>query len=365
MTIAVATCGDEPALFLDYEVPAAAIAQRPLARREDARLMRVRHGARDFPEGTCADLAAWLRPGDLLVRNTTRVLPARLWLEKDAGPARIEMLLLEPADSGWWVFLRPARRLAVGARARLADGTGVTIAAIAADGRRRVEFPPAYDVVAAANAFGSMPLPPYVQRPADDSDRDAYQTVYARETGSVAAPTAGLHFSTALLEALARSGITMADLVLHVGPGTFQPLRSDPATHVMHDERFEIPAVTRTAVARARAEGRRVVAVGTTVVRALESAARWEAGPATTDLAVHERDGDLVGRTRLFVRPPFSFRVVDALLTNFHLPRSTLLLLVQAFTGPATLRAAYATAAERGYRFFSYGDAMLVETEIA
>jgi len=366
MTKGLATQSSTAELFLDYEVPPGAIAQRPLVQRDAARLMRVRCGQRgDFVDGTCADLAVWLHPGDLLVRNTTRVLPARLWLEKEGGGARLEMLLLEPAaPDGWWVLLRPARRLAVGAAARLHDGTQVTIAAVDAEGRRRVSFPPGYDIVAAAHAFGCMPLPPYVHRPADADDRDDYQTVYARELGSVAAPTAGLHFTEALLTELAARGVAVVDLVLHVGPGTFQPLRSaDPAEHVMHDEGFMIPSRTRAAVAAARAEGRRIVAVGTTVVRALESAWRWDAGMAGPEISAQEDDTGLVGRTRLYIRPPDRVHAVDALLTNFHLPRSTLLLLVQAFTGPATLRDAYATALDRGYRLFSYGDAMLVESE--
>jgi S-adenosylmethionine:tRNA ribosyltransferase-isomerase len=354
--------------FLDYEIPPHAIAQRPLPEREAARLLRVGRGQRQgFVAGTCADLATWLRPGDLLVRNTTRVLPARLWMEKESGGARLQMLLLEPAaPEGWWVLLRPARRLAIGQPARLHDGTRIQVAEIAADGRRRILFPREYDVVVAALAFGVMPLPPYVHRAADAADRDAYQTVYAQEWGSVAAPTAGLHFSTDLLARLRAGGIEIADLVLHVGQGTFQPLRGgDPVAHVMHDEPFFLPVATRAAMARARAEGRRIVAVGTTVVRALESVALWREGRGGEEIVAVEDETGIHGRTRLFIRPPHVIRSIDALLTNFHLPRSTLLLLVQTLTGAETLRAAYAVALERGFRFFSYGDAMLVEREPA
>jgi S-adenosylmethionine:tRNA ribosyltransferase-isomerase len=306
-------------------------------------------------------LASLLRPGDVLVRNTSRVLPARLAASKEPSGARCEILLVEPAgDGSWWALVRPGRRLPTGTLLRLADGTRIEIVDVDAEGARRVRPHQGGDLLQSARACGSMPLPPYVRRPADGGDARDYQTVYANEDGSVAAPTAGLHFSAALLEDIAASGVDILDLVLHVGPGTFQPIRSpDPRRHEMHAERFAVPLAVLEKCDAARRRGGRVVAVGTTVVRALESVAEWERGGAAVTAEIA---GDRVrGRTRLFIHPPYAFGRVDALVTNFHLPRSSLLLLVDAFAARETVRAAYAHAVSAGFRFFSYGDAMWIE----
>ncbi|MCS6798978.1 MAG: tRNA preQ1(34) S-adenosylmethionine ribosyltransferase-isomerase QueA [Myxococcota bacterium] len=339
---------------LDYELPEELIAQRPLPERDAARLLvldpwtaRIEHRTvRDLPE---------LLPPSLFVFNDSRVLPARLRGRRPGG-GRVELLLVERIDPAasrerWVALARPSSRLAPGMelslaagalRAELLDRTGTGAWHVALHG-----LPTATEAV---ERHGEVPLPPYVRRSPDDSDRDRYQTVYARTPGSVAAPTAGLHFTERLLAALRAAGHQTAFVTLHVGPGTFAPLRAPSLdAHRMHAERFEISEAAARAVAQARAENRAVVAVGTTVVRTLESAACGDG---------HVRPGS--ASTHLFIRPPHRFAVVDALLTNFHLPRSTLLALVMALGGVKAVRAAYAEAVARRYRFYSYGDAMLV-----
>jgi S-adenosylmethionine:tRNA ribosyltransferase-isomerase len=309
------------------------------------------------------ELPDLLRQGDVLVRNTTRVLPARLAASKEGSGARCEVLLLEPEANGesWWALVRPGRRLGAGSRLRLADGTRLEVRAQAPDGRRLVAVLPACDLAEVARRVGCVPLPPYIRRPADAADHGDYQTVYADRDGSVAAPTAGLHFTPALLASIAAGGVAVADLVLHVGLGTFQPSREHPLEHRMHTEPFEIAAATLERIDAARRAGGRVVAVGTTVVRVLESIAAWESGAAPDAVQVEATRTGLRGRTRLFLHPPHDFRRVDALVTNFHLPRSSLLLLVDAFAGRETVRAAYRHAVDSRFRFFSYGDAMWIE----
>jgi S-adenosylmethionine:tRNA ribosyltransferase-isomerase len=305
---------------------------------------------------TFADFPSLLRAGDVLVLNETRVIPARLRGRRASGGA-VEVLLLRPAGGdpfafdarAWLALVRPSKRLAPGERIAVGDAS-VTIGEHAADGMRVVRFDAGVDLAALLERAGEVPLPPYVG-PGDAVRAERYQTVFARVPGSVAAPTASLHFTPAVLEAIAARGVEIVRLTLDVGIGTFRPMRDGPiAAHRMHAERFAIPAATADAVTRARAEGRRVVAAGTTVVRALEGSAAIHghvvAGPAETDL---------------FITPGFRFRVVDALLTNFHLPKSTLLVLVSAFAGYATIRSAYTHAIDRGYRFFSFGDAMFAE----
>jgi len=358
----------EPAMRLedlDFELPEELVAQRPLAVRDACRLLCVR---RERPgtwtERAFHDLPDLLRPGDVLVRNTTRVLPARLEAIKEGSGTRCEVLLLEPDASreAWWALVRPGRRLRAGALLRLADDTRLEVRAEAPDGRRLVAGQPGSDLAEVARRVGRVPLPPYIRRPADAADRDDYQTVYAERDGSVAAPTAGLHFTPALLARIAAGGVAVADLNLHVGLGTFQPIRElDPLQHPMHAERFEISAGALARIEAARRAGGRVVAVGTTVVRALESIAAWESGAATDAVQVDATRTGLSGTTRLFLHPPHDFRRVDALVTNFHLPRSSLLLLMDAFAGRQTVRAAYRHAVERRFRFFSYGDAMWIE----
>lgn len=328
----------------DYVLPAHLIAQHPAERRDRSRLLHVRGDGlghlrfSDFPDV--------LRPGDLLVLNDTRVIKARLHGEKDSG-GRAE-ILVERIESDTEALcqvrvskpLHPGRTIAVdGCELRVVERCGAFY---------RLAFPRA--VTDVLEALGAVPLPPYITRAAGGDDLERYQTVYGDRPGSVAAPTAGLHFTEALLAALPERGIEVARVTLHVGAGTFQPVRvQDLAGHRMHRERYEVPAAAAAAVERCRARGGRVVAVGTTVVRTLEAAARCGGVPAGQ------------GETDLFITPGFRFRVVDALLTNFHLPRSTLLMLVCAFGGYARVMAAYRTAVAEGYRFFSYGDAMFLE----
>jgi S-adenosylmethionine:tRNA ribosyltransferase-isomerase len=334
----------------DYALPEELVAQEPLPERDASRLLVVpRSGPlehRRFP-----DLEALLRPGDLLVLNDTRVIPARLVGAKGSG-GRCELLLLEPLDpdrARWRALgqaskpIRPGTRLSFGALA-------ATVEAAGGDGFFDVRFDVAGEALdAALEREGRVPLPPYIRRAPRPEDRERYQTVVAREPGSAAAPTAGLHFTPRLLERLAARGVRRAFVTLHVGPGTFLPVRGDDLDgHRMHEERFHVPRETAEAFAACRAAGRRVVAVGTTAVRALESA--WEGGGLRTGS----------GRTALFVRPGHPFRAVDALVTNLHLPRSTLLVLVCAFGGQDRVLAAYREAVEARYRFFSYGDAMLL-----
>jgi S-adenosylmethionine:tRNA ribosyltransferase-isomerase len=340
---------------LEYALPEAQIAQAPLAERDAARLLCMRRGERATSHRVVRELPELLPPSSLLVLNDTRVIPARLLGEKPSG-GRVEVLLVErlppaqestPQRQRWRALTKGLRP---GQRAQLGDGALQAELLEQDELGARVELCADEGVDAAIARVGRVPLPPYIERAADEHDAARYQTVYAAHDGAVAAPTAGLHFTEALLGRLRAAGHQLAQLTLHVGPGTFAPLRSDDLdAHVMHQERYSIPEPTAAAVARARSEGRAVLAVGTTVMRALESAAD-EQGAL--------RAGE--GRTALFIRPPYAFRAVDALLTNFHLPRSTLLALVMAFGGVEPVRHAYAEAVAQGYRFFSYGDAMLL-----
>jgi S-adenosylmethionine:tRNA ribosyltransferase-isomerase len=300
-----------------------------------------------------------LRSGDVLVINETRVVRARLHALRDGG-GQAELLLLrprapggfDPSASEWLALVRPGRKLRAGARLRVGDA-GATVVDVLPDGPRVVRFDDGVDVGALLERHGEMPLPPYVapRSGAPDARAERYQTVFARVPGSVAAPTASLHFTDELLTTLRARGVAIAPLVLDVGMGTFRPMQGTTIDdHVMHAERYVIPAQTAEAIAGAQRAGRRIVAAGTTVLRALE-------GAALHDGTVHAGETE----TDLFVTPGFRFRVVDALLTNFHLPRSTLLVLVSAFAGYAPIRQAYQVAIEREYRFFSFGDAMFVE----
>ncbi len=341
----------------DFDLPAELIAQAPLPQRSASRLLLLDAGtAPDRP--ACQDrrvdeLPALLRAGDLLVFNDTRVLPARVPARKLSG-GRIELFLERPLPGPRaLVQLRDSKSLRPGMALQTEGGLVHLVA------RRapfwEVELPS--EAVAFFDAHGMVPLPPYIERPPQPQDRERYQSLLARVPGAVAAPTASLHFDAALLAALAASGIDSAMITLHVGAGTFQPLRSDAVEeHVMHSERYEISAATVAAIARARAGGARVVAVGTTVARTLETAALTGAGEPGSAPALAAGHGE----TTLFIVPGFRFRVIDALLTNFHLPQSTLLMLVSAFAGRERVLAAYAHAVRERYRFFSYGDAMLV-----
>jgi S-adenosylmethionine:tRNA ribosyltransferase-isomerase len=319
--------------WYDYPLPPVAIAQVPAAPRESARLLVAVDPGGGVEHRRVRDLPDLLRPGDLLVVNDTRVLPARLRLRKATGGA-VEVLLLEPIESHiWQALVRPGRRVAEGAVLLAGDTPVVEVGARLEGGRRRVR------VLADPALYGEVPLPPYIERPLEDPER--YQTVYAAKPGSVAAPTAGLHLSHEVLDRCRARGVETAAVELVVGLDTFRPIEAErPEDHVMHSERYAVPEQTMAACRRAE----RVVAVGTTTVRALESAA------AT---------GRLEGRTDLFIHGDYPFAVVDVLLTNFHLPRSSLLLLLAAFCGERW-RSLYDLALAEGYRFLSFGDAMLV-----
>jgi S-adenosylmethionine:tRNA ribosyltransferase-isomerase len=300
------------------------------------------------------DLPELLSPGDLVVVNRSRVFPARLLGRRAKGGEAEILLLRDKKDDGRWeAMVRPGRHLRPGQRVTVDDDLTVVVEseALAADGRRQVRIlSKRRDVAAGLERCGHVPLPPYIRRPDGPEDRDRYQTVYAREPGSIAAPTAGLHFTPAVLARLRERSIEVAEVVLHVGPGTFRPVTCERVEdHVVEPEPFSVPAETAAAVAAARARGGRVVAVGTTTVRTLETVAHPGRG-------IEARDG----QAGLVIGPGYAFRVVDALVTNFHLPRSSLLLLVSAFAGRERVLAAYAEAVRAGYRFYSYGDAMLI-----
>jgi S-adenosylmethionine:tRNA ribosyltransferase-isomerase len=336
---------------LDYDLPPELIAQHPAARRDEARLLVVDHGTGALGDRRFSDLPELLREGDALVLNETRVIPARLDLHRGAG-GKVEILLVRPeAEGRWRVLARPAKKAPVGERLVTADG-GLTLEVVGlGEGGERMVRVVTGTLKDALAAHGRIPLPPYIHRPAEPADRERYQTVFARVDGAVAAPTAALHFTPELLDQIAARGVTIVKLVLHVGPGTFRPIAAaDPRAHAMDEEWFEVGEDTARALIDARERGGRIVAVGTTAVRALESACDANGG----------RLGPARGWTTKFILPPYEFRAVDALVTNFHLPRTTLLLLVGAFAGENLLRRAYAHAVAEKYRFYSYGDAMFV-----
>jgi len=340
---------------LDFDLPAALIAQEPSARRDAARLLVLDRASGEIEHATIRDLPRLLEAGDLFVVNDTRVLPARLHAQRATG-GRVEFLLLEPrADGVWEALVRCGGALGQGEVVRLADGTGLRLLEDRGEGHWLVRGDEA-DLRDLMRTEGRMPLPPYIRRAAQDErdvlDRERYQTVFARADGAVAAPTAGLHLTPALLDQLVARGVGRAAVTLHVGLGTFAPVRSERLEeHAMHSEVYEIPPETASAVRATRAAGGRIVAVGTTSVRALEASAAASPDALPTP-----------GRaeTDLLIAPGYAFRAVDVLLTNFHLPRSTLLALVGAFAGLDSVLAAYAEAVRAGYRFFSYGDAMLI-----
>jgi S-adenosylmethionine:tRNA ribosyltransferase-isomerase len=380
----------------DYHLPPELIAQEPSADRDASRLLILHRRSEQIEHRRFSDLPKYFRAGDVLIINDTRVVPARLYGVFEDGKS-VEVLLLHPAplrqprpaaqvgggtdrgeadDLSWEALVKPARLARAGCKLILACGhLTVTVIRQGSHGRRFLRLPADVDLRAILNSYGVMPVPPYIKRraatlepraekslgsrpptasrgyPALGSlDRERYQTVYAQEEGAVAAPTAGLHFTTALLDRIRKRKVLVHPLTLHVGPGTFQPVRAeDVSHHRMEPERYTIPDRTALAIKTAKTERRRVIAVGTTSVRTLEHAAAQDgtvrAGAAETDL---------------FITPGYRFRVVDILLTNFHLPRSTLLMLVSAFAGLEPIRRAYAEAIDHGYRFYSYGDAMLI-----
>jgi len=370
----------------EYDLPEDRIARYPAARRDASRLLvssSDRTGHRD-PDGgdpfrhlTFSELPTLFRAGDVLVVNESRVIPARFRGRRSSG-AEAEILLLHPwrptrvedgdaaaaprraraprtqaaIDAGllWEALVRPGSKLKPGRRVRVHDDLEIEVRERLPGGTRVVELRTQLSREEVFERFGEVPLPPYIDRPVEELDRDRYQTVYAREPGSVAAPTAGLHFTVRLLDELEALGVIRAPVTLHVGVGTFRPVDvEDPGEHDMHSESYRVPEATAEAIRRARELGGRVWAVGTTAMRTLEAAADGEGGV---------RAG--AGSTDLFIRPPFRFQVVDGLITNLHLPRSTLMMLVAAFAGYDRTMSAYRTAVDCGYRFYSYGDAMVI-----
>lgn len=337
--------------LFDFELPQDLIAQRPVSPRDAARLLDV------APDGlhdrSVRDLPGLLRKGDLLVFNDTKVIPARL-IGTRPGGGKVEALLIRDLGAGHWLaFARPTKRLKPGDGLAFAGGLGATVAAKNEDGSVVLAFErTGHAFLTALEQGGAVPLPPYIRGgTADARDRSDYQTLFAKHDGSVAAPTAGLHFTPALMAALAEAGIATSGVTLHVGAGTFQPVRvEDTDAHIMHAEWGEVPEATARAIETTRAAGGRIVSIGTTSLRLLESVGR-------------RHDGALkawTGETDIFITPGFGFRVVDLLLTNFHLPRSTLFMLVSAFAGLERMQAAYAHAVGERYRFYSYGDCCLL-----
>lgn len=330
----------------DFDLPPDLIAQFPPAVRGSSRLLHI-EASGSLHDRWFSELPSLLRPDDLLVMNDTRVIKARLFGIKDSG-GKVELLVERVLDEfEALAFIRASHAPRPGSHIRLADGLLIEVMA-RQDDLSRLRFPaPVLEIL---DQLGQLPLPPYIDHPPTADDEARYQTVYANQPGAVAAPTAGLHFDNAMLDTLRQRGVRMAQVTLHVGAGTFQPIRVDDiAEHKMHSERYTIPQASIDAIGETRDRGGRVVAVGTTSLRALEAAAQQGmlcAGSSETDI---------------FITPGYRFRVVDALITNFHLPRSTLLMLVSAFAGFDSIRSAYAHAIANGYRFFSYGDAMFLE----
>ncbi|HEY3862617.1 MAG TPA: tRNA preQ1(34) S-adenosylmethionine ribosyltransferase-isomerase QueA [Verrucomicrobiae bacterium] len=342
----------------DYNLPPELIAQTPAPARDESRLLVLRRAENQITHRHFRDLPEFFSAGDLLVLNDSRVIPARLRARNSRTNGLFEILLLEEnAPNDWRAMMRPGKRAPVGACLQILDKNRepsaftVTVREINAEGHRRLEFSGAENILTALGALGEVPLPPYIARAGEQTaDRERYQTVYARADGSVAAPTAGLHFTPGLLQEIRARGARVCFVTLHVGPGTFAPVKAERLEeHVMHAERFVLSEETAKALRETKEAGARIVAAGTTTLRVLESA---------------NQPG--LGRTRLFIHPPRDFKTVDALITNFHLPRSTLLMLAAAFAAPGTTRGremilrAYEEAIARRYRFFSYGDAMLL-----
>ncbi len=334
----------------DYDLPTELIAQQPLERRDASRMLVLDRERQTLEDSVFEKLPEYLQPGDVMVLNNTRVFPARLIGQRDPSGGRVEVLLtreIEPAN--WEALVRPAQRLKNGDRLRFGDSQlRAEVLESSEKGMKLLRF----ENAALLEGVGQTPLPPYIKRPAGSSfaDRERYQTVYARNKGAIAAPTAGLHFTEATIQALLERQIRIEEVTLHVGYGTFEPVRVDEIKdHTVAEERFQIGADAASTINAGRASGGRVIAVGTTTTRALESAADSEG-------KVERRDGE----TGLTITPGYEFRAVDGLLTNFHLPRSSLLMLVSAFAGHAFTLNAYRHAVAERYRFYSYGDCMLV-----
>lgn len=335
-----------------YDLPPDLVAQRPLAQRDSSRMMVLNRKTGQIEHSTVRELASFLRAGDLLVVNKTRVIPARLLARKSTGGA-VEVFLLHPSKIGaqgdWEALVCPGRRVKRPCVLDILPRGKAEVKEVLGEGHYRVAFHETGPFREFLDECGHIPLPPYIKRPDEVSDRERYQTVFAKDDGSVAAPTAGLHFTPELLESVKQKGVEKAEVVLHVGLGTFLAVEAENVEdHVMHSEEFEIPQETANAIEKTKKAGGRVVAVGTTVCRALEASA--------------EKTGKveaMKGETNIFIKPGYDFKAVDALFTNFHQSQSTLLMLVSAFAGRERVLAAYQEAIQQKYRFFSYGDATL------
>jgi S-adenosylmethionine:tRNA ribosyltransferase-isomerase len=349
-----------------YDLPPELIAQHPAKKRDESRLLVLHRDTRRVEHKRFPHVLDFLRAGDVLALNNSRVIPARLRGANARTGGKFELLLLEEnVVNDWWVMLRPGKSARVGTQIKLLDAGGkpveifATVIEVNAEGHRRLKFSGAKNIGDELDRLGEIPLPPYIHRDGQlPEDKERYQTVFAKTAGSVAAPTAGLHFTPEILKKIRARGVKICFVTLHVGLGTFAPVKTETLdAHKMHEERFEIGEATVCAVNEAKISGNRVVAVGTTTVRVLESVAAQNGGK----LNVHN------GKTHIFIYPPFKFKIVDALLTNFHLPCSTLLMLVSAFAAPVEknrgrelILSAYSEAVREHYRFFSYGDAMLI-----
>jgi S-adenosylmethionine:tRNA ribosyltransferase-isomerase len=361
-----------PVLTADFDflLPEDLIAQKPAKNRDESRLMRLDRRFGKVSHGHFPDLVGFLTAGQVLILNDSRVFPARLRVGNPKTGGRLELLLLEEvACNEWWAMVRPGKRAPIGTLLLVLNHqmvpTSITVTVVHTnkEGHRLLRFDGTPNVLNELNELGEVPLPPYIERFGNsemETDRERYQTVFAKAAGSVAAPTAGLHFTEDVLEKLRARGVKICFVTLHVGLGTFAPVKAENIfDHQMHEERFQISEETARVVNEAKAEGRRVIAVGTTSLRVLESAAVKTPG-APNKISAGS------GRTRIFIFPPYDFKIVDALLTNFHLPRSTLLMLISAFAAPGNtagremILSAYREAIAQRYRFFSYGDAMFI-----
>lgn len=332
----------------DYHLPERLIAQNPSVPRDSSRMIFLSRAEGTIEHRRFSDIVDYLRPGDLLVRNNTRVMASRLVGLKPGMSSEVELLLLSPVSKhSWEALVKPGRRLKPGVSIFLSNGVEVKVESIRSNGLREVSFPPEIDVMELLDEIGSIPLPPYIRT--STAPDESYQTVFARETTSAAAPTAGLHFTDELIDRIRLKGVDIEDVTLDVGLGTFRPVKEhDLRNHPMHTERCRVSRGTASAVNRAKAEGRRVIAVGTTSVRTMESMA--EGGALSP--------GEI--NTSLFIYPGYRFQIVDGMITNFHLPQSTLLMLVSAFAGYELTMNVYRQAVDMEYRFFSFGDSMLI-----
>lgn len=340
----------------DYHLPVSLIAQRPCDKRDESRLLVVHRADNTVEHKHFYDIIAYLEPGDCLVLNNSKVLPARLFGIKEETGAKVEFLLIKRIEGDvWQTMVRPGRRVKPGDVIQFGPGFSAIVKDFGDQGTRLVEFRYEGIFMERLEEFGTMPLPPYIERPTTEADNDRYQTVYCETEGSVAAPTAGLHFTQELLQKIQQKGIRVAYVTLHVGIGTFRPVKAaEVEDHEMHFEEYEIPEDTAKIINHTRATGGRIISVGTTSSRTLESA------------AIQCDDGEWIvdagrGSTGIFIYPGYNFKIVDALITNFHLPKSTLLMLVSALYDRQKMLEIYQEAIDREYRFFSYGDAMLIE----